>query len=96
MNSTAKRSWLLKWEPPTFAPLPAFVKINRPEHNRVSAKLDAKLEEDNRLIVHAAANAQRAVDFIMGTTFEDQAESDEESEEEAVVGASFDSYSSAA
>jgi antirestriction protein ArdC len=56
----------------------------------------AKLEEDNRLIVHAAANAQRAVDSIMGTTFEDQAESNEESEEEAAAGASFDSYSSAA
>ena len=53
----------------------------------------SKLEEDNRLIVHAAANAQRAVDSIMGTTFEDQAE---ESEEEAAAGASFDSYSSAA
>ncbi len=25
-----------------------------------------KLEEDNRLIVHAAANAQRAVDSILG------------------------------
>jgi antirestriction protein ArdC len=56
----------------------------------------AKLEEDNRLIVHAAANAQRAVDSIMGTTFEDQAESNEELEEEAAAGASFDSYSSAA
>ena len=31
----------------------------------------AKLEEDNRLIVHAAANAQRAVDLILGTSFED-------------------------
>jgi antirestriction protein ArdC len=56
----------------------------------------AKLEEDNGLIVHAAANAQRAVDSIMGTTFEDQAESNEESEEEAAAGASVDSYSSAA
>jgi antirestriction protein ArdC len=56
----------------------------------------AKLEEDNRLIVHAAANAQRAVDSIMGTTFEDEAESNEESEEEAAAGASIDSYSSAA
>ena len=34
----------------------------------------SKLEEDNRLIVHAAANAQRAVDSIIGTTFEDEAE----------------------
>jgi len=28
----------------------------------------AKLEEDNRLIVRAAANAQRAVDLILGST----------------------------
>jgi antirestriction protein ArdC len=56
----------------------------------------AKLEEDNRLIVHAAANAQRAVDSIIGTTFEDEAGSSEETEEEAAAGASVDSYSSAA
>jgi antirestriction protein ArdC len=31
----------------------------------------SKLEEDNRLVVHAAANAQRAVDLILGTSFED-------------------------
>ena len=31
-----------------------------------------KLEEDNRLIVHAAANAQRAVDLILGSTFEEE------------------------
>jgi antirestriction protein ArdC len=30
----------------------------------------SKLEEDNRLIVHAAANAQRAVDSILGKLFE--------------------------
>ncbi len=30
------------------------------------------LEEDNRLIVHAAANAQRAVDLILGSTFEEE------------------------
>ena len=34
----------------------------------------AKLEEDNRLIVHAVANAQKAVDSILGNTFEDAAE----------------------
>lgn len=34
----------------------------------------AKLEEDNRLIVHAAANAQRAVDLILGSTFEEEKE----------------------
>jgi hypothetical protein len=56
----------------------------------------AKLEEDNRLIVHAAANAQRAVDSIIGTTFEDEARGSEETEEEAAAGASVDSYSSAA
>ena len=31
-----------------------------------------RLEEDNRLIVHAAANAQKAVDLIVGTTFEEE------------------------
>jgi antirestriction protein ArdC len=36
----------------------------------------SKLEEDNRLIVHAAANAQRAVDSILGTTFAEEAEED--------------------
>ena len=36
-----------------------------------------KLEEDNRLIVHAAANAQRAVDLILGTTFEEEKETTE-------------------
>jgi len=34
----------------------------------------SKLEEDNRLIVHAAANAQRAVDSILGTTFAEEEE----------------------
>ena len=38
----------------------------------------AKLEQDNRLIVQAAANAQRAVDLITGQSFE--AENDEEGE----------------
>jgi hypothetical protein len=35
-----------------------------------------KLEEDNnnRLIAHAAANAQRAVDLIFGSTFEEEKE----------------------
>jgi antirestriction protein ArdC len=32
----------------------------------------AALEEDNRLIVHAAANAQRAVDLILGSTSEEE------------------------
>ena len=34
----------------------------------------SKLQEDNRLIVHAAANAQKAVDSILGSTFEDATE----------------------
>jgi antirestriction protein ArdC len=54
----------------------------------------AKLEEDNRLIVHAAANAQRAVDSIIGTTFEEEAETTEETGDAA--GASEESYASAA
>jgi antirestriction protein ArdC len=37
----------------------------------------ARLEEDNRLIVHAAANAQRAVDMILGNTFEEEKETTE-------------------
>jgi antirestriction protein ArdC len=34
----------------------------------------ARLEADNRLIVHAAANAQRAADCILGNTFEEKTE----------------------
>jgi antirestriction protein ArdC len=34
----------------------------------------SKLQEDNRLIVHAAANAQKAVDCILGSALEDEAE----------------------
>ncbi len=33
-----------------------------------------KLEQDNRLIVHAAANAQKAVDMITGAIFADEAD----------------------
>jgi len=36
----------------------------------------SKLEEDNRLIVHAAASAQRAADCILGETFEDRTEAE--------------------
>jgi antirestriction protein ArdC len=36
----------------------------------------SKLEEDNRLIVHAAANAQKAVDSILGNTFTEESEED--------------------
>jgi antirestriction protein ArdC len=43
----------------------------------------SKLEENNRLIVHAAGNAQRAVDSILGTTFEREGESIEDADETA-------------
>jgi antirestriction protein ArdC len=46
----------------------------------------AKLEEDNRLIVHAAANAQRAVDLILGTTFEQEREASGNAGDAAVSG----------
>ena len=36
-----------------------------------------KLEKDNRFIVNAAANAQRAVDLILGSTFEEENETTE-------------------
>ncbi len=38
----------------------------------------AKLEADNRLVIHAAANAQRAADCILGNTFEETAETTED------------------
>ena len=34
----------------------------------------AKLEADNRLVIHAAANAQRAADCILGNTFAEETE----------------------
>ena len=36
-----------------------------------------KLEEDTRLVVHAASNAQRAVYLILGSTFEEENETTE-------------------
>ena len=45
-----------------------------------------KLEEDSRLIVHAAANAQRAVDLILGSTFEEENETTENAGDAAVSG----------
>jgi antirestriction protein ArdC len=45
-----------------------------------------KLEEDNRLIVHAAANAQRAVDLILGSTFAEETETTEDAGEAAISG----------
>jgi antirestriction protein ArdC len=37
----------------------------------------SQLEDDNRLIVHAAANAQKAADLIIGTSFETEGETQE-------------------
>jgi antirestriction protein ArdC len=37
----------------------------------------SRLVEDNRLIVHAAVNAQRAVDCIIGSTFVEESETTE-------------------
>jgi antirestriction protein ArdC len=46
----------------------------------------SQLQEDNRLIVQAAANAQRAVDSIIRTTFESEGETEEREEEAATSG----------
>ena len=46
----------------------------------------SQLQEDNRLIVQVAANAQKAVDLILGTTFESEAEIEERDEEAATSG----------
>jgi hypothetical protein len=46
----------------------------------------AALGEDNRLIVHAAANAQRAVDLILGSSFEEEKETTENAGDAAVSG----------
>lgn len=45
------------------------------------------MEKDNRLIVHAvAANAQRAVDLILGSTFEEEKETNQNAGDAAVSG----------
>jgi antirestriction protein ArdC len=46
----------------------------------------ARLEEDNRLIIHAAANAQRAVDMILGSMFEEENETSDNAGDTAVSG----------
>src|SRR4051794_19126346 len=45
----------------------------------------SKLEEDNRLIVHAAANAQRAADSILGISFENVDATEELTTEAAAI-----------
>ena len=47
----------------------------------------SKLEEDNRLIIHAAANAQRAADCILGESFEAASQGAAESTELVEVAA---------
>jgi len=46
----------------------------------------SKLEADNRLIIHAAANAQRAADCILGESFEPKDEAAEQGENEELAG----------
>jgi len=62
---------------------------NEHTHRNTTAYLQnwiSQLQEDNRLIVQAAANAQKAVDLILGTTFESEAETEEREEEAAASG----------
>jgi antirestriction protein ArdC len=76
MNSTAKRSWLRRWEPHRAAYLCTIAGIaNEHTDRNTTAYIQSwitRLEEDNRLIVQAAANAQKAVDLIAGLTFEEE------------------------
>jgi antirestriction protein ArdC len=46
----------------------------------------SKLEEDNRLIVQAATSVQRAVDCILGKSFEEKSETTENAGDEAASG----------
>jgi antirestriction protein ArdC len=46
----------------------------------------SKLQEDNRLIIHAAGNAQRGVDSILGISFENAGESQEQTREATATG----------
>ena len=45
----------------------------------------SKLEEDNHLIVHAAANAQRAADCILGETFEEKTDTTDRANDEELA-----------
>jgi antirestriction protein ArdC len=46
----------------------------------------SKLEEDNRLVIHAAANAQRAADCILGESFEATSQTTESTDSTELVG----------
>jgi antirestriction protein ArdC len=45
----------------------------------------SKLEQDNRLVIHAAANAQRAADCILGESFETTSQTTEHVERAELV-----------
>jgi antirestriction protein ArdC len=45
----------------------------------------SKLEEDNRLVVHAASNAQRAVDSILGASLMNTDESEEQTKDATIT-----------
>ena len=45
----------------------------------------SRLEEDSRLIVHAAANAQRAVDSILGVSFVDADINEKQTTERSLI-----------
>lgn len=45
----------------------------------------SKLEEDNRLVIYAAANAQRAADCILGESFETTSQAVERTESAELV-----------
>jgi antirestriction protein ArdC len=49
----------------------------------------SKLEEDNRLVVQAAANAQRAVDLILDTSFENVYANEERTTEAIATSAAI-------
>lgn len=46
----------------------------------------SKLEEDHRLVVHAASNAQRAVDFILGASLVNTDKSEEQAKDDTTIG----------
>ena len=46
----------------------------------------SKLESDNRLVIHAAGNAQRAADCILGDPFEEASEAPQPTEVEELAG----------
>src|ERR1700757_4493614 len=86
-NSVAKRNWLLRWEPHSCAQSPASqTRIPSATRWPTSRTGYPSWRRINRLVVHAAANAQRAVDLILCTSFEN-VDANEELTTEAVATA---------